>query len=176
MPGCEVLTGIASMAAIESGTISIPVRRVGWSGGAAVSAALAFWVGLYGLGTLPWLGYAWLARSSFGAGPVAVIDGDQAGADLGLSTMLFFKGQEVVVDYDASIRAGSLWLYVYEFAKAGQGGGGSHYITESGKGVWTYAVPRTGIYNISIRPSVTRGFGRGFDLTYRAWWGARPAR
>jgi hypothetical protein len=41
--------------------------------------------------------------------------------------------------------------------------------------VWTYAVPRTSVYKISIGPSVVRG-DRGFDLGYRVWWGARPAR
>ena len=31
----------------------------------------------------------------------------------------------------------------------------------------------TGIYEVGVWPSVIRGPGRGYDLAYTAWWGAR---
>jgi hypothetical protein len=34
-------------------------------------------------------------------------------------------------------------------------------------------VPATGIYTVLIGPSVARGAGRGYDISYSAWWGAR---
>jgi hypothetical protein len=138
-------------------------------------AVVLLWVSLYFTGFFPWLGYAWLKQESFGAGPVTVVGEDQAGTSFGPSTFLFLKGQEIVIDYDATIRTGSLWLYVFDLTKAGQGGGGSHYVTQSGSGVWTYRVPRTGLYKITIDASVVRGAGRGYDMNYRVWWGARWA-
>ena len=125
--------------------------------------------------SFPWLGYAWLTRQSFGAGPFSVIGEDQAGTNFGISTFFFMSGQEVVIDYDAEIRAGSLFLYVHDLTKAGQGLGGSHFVTESGPGVWTYRIPRTGLYAITIEPSTAKGAGSGFDMSYSAWWGARWA-
>ena len=164
------------MAVFESGSTSAPARRVGWGAGGVFAAALLLWMALYASGAFPWLGYSWLKRDSFGAGPFSIVGENQVGTDLGLSTLLFFKGQEILVDYDADIRAGSLWLYVYDVTRAGQGGGASHYVTQTGSGVWTYAVPKSGLYKISIGPSVTQGAGSGFDLSYSVWWGARPAR
>ncbi len=164
------------MAVFESGLTSVPARRIGWGAGGIFVAALLLWAALYASGVFPWLGYSWLKRESFGAGPFSVIGENQAGTSFGLSTLLFLKGQEIVVDYAAEIRAGSLRLYVYDIGKTGQGAGGSHYVTQTGSGVWTYNVPKTGLYTISIGPSVTQGAGRGFDLSYRVWWGARPAR
>ena len=163
------------MAAFESETTSIPVRRIGWGAGGLFGVAVLLWIVLYVSGVFPWLGYAWLTRDSFGTGSFTIVGEDQAGTSFGPTTLLFFKGQEIVIDYDAEIRAGSLWLYVYDITKIGQGGGGSHYVTETGAGVWTYAVPKTGFYKISIGPSVVQGSGRGYDLGYTVWWGARPA-
>jgi hypothetical protein len=163
------------MALFELGSTSVPARRIGWGAGGAFVAASLLWFALYASGVFPWLGYSWLKRDSFGAGPFGVIGENQAGTTFGLSTLLFFKGQEIVVDYDAEIRAGSLWFYVYDMTKIGQGGGASHYVTQSGTGVWTYAVPQTGFYKIAIGPSVVQGAGRGYDLSYSVWWGARPA-
>jgi hypothetical protein len=151
-------------------------RRIGGAIGLAILAALALWVASYALGAFPWLGYAWLARSSFGAGPIGIIGENRAGTSLGISTFLFFKGQEIVIDYDAEVRAGSLWFYVYNPFDGELGDGVAHYVTESGAGEWTVPITRTAIYHITIEGSPTRGKGRGWDLSYTAWWGARPAR
>ena len=164
------------MAVFESGSTAVPVRRIGWGAGGVFVSALLLWIVLYASGVFPWLGYSWLKRDSFGAGPFSIVGENRVGTELGLSTLLFFRGQEIVVDYDAEIRAGSLWLYVYDITKAGQGGGASHHVTQTGAGVWTYAVPGSGLYRISIGPSVTQGAGHGYDLSYSVWWGARPAR
>jgi hypothetical protein len=150
-------------------------RRIGTGAGGLFVAAFLIWGALYASGIIPWLGYAWLTRQSFGAGPFGVIGEDQAGTNFGISTFFFMSGQEVVIDYDAEIRAGSLFLYVHDLTKAGQGLGGSHFVTESGVGVWTYRIPRTGLYAITIEPSTAKGAGSGFDMSYSAWWGARWA-
>lgn len=164
------------MAIFESGMTSLPTRRIGAGAGGAFVVGLLIWLVLYASGLFPWLGYAYLEKSSFGAGPVGVIGEDSAGTEWGLSTMVFVKGQEIVIEYDADIRAGSLWLYVYDVSKAIQGAGASQYIMQTGTGVWTWRVPKTGLYSISIGPSLTQGTGRGHDLSYSVWWGARPAR
>ena len=164
------------MAIFESETKATPsARRIGTGAGGLFVAAFLIWGALYASGILPWLGYAWLTRQSFGAGPFSVIGEDQAGTNFGISTFFFMSGQEVVIDYDAEIRAGSLFLYVHDLTKAGQGVGGSHFVTESGAGVWTYRIPRTGLYAITIEPSTAKGAGSGFDMRYSAWWGARWA-
>jgi hypothetical protein len=88
----------------------------------AVLSCLAFlvgWAASYASGAWPWLGYASMTRSTFGAGPVTIIGENRRGIDVGLETFFFFKGQEIVIDYDAEIRAGSLWLYVYRPSLAG---------------------------------------------------------
>jgi hypothetical protein len=151
-------------------------RLIGGGVAGLLIAAFALWAALYFSGALPWLGYAWLARQSFGAGPVRIVGETSAGTSFGLESFVFIEGQEIVVDYDAEIHAGSLWFYVYRPLDAELGAGTSHYVTESGAGVWTYRVPRTGFYTITIEPSTARGNGRGFDLSYSVWWGARPAR
>ena len=158
----------------EVGTTS-SARRIGAGAGGLFVAAFLIWGVLYALGIVPWLGYAWLTRQSFGAGPLSVIGEDQAGTSFGVSTFFFVSGQEVVIDYDADIRAGSLFLYVHDLTKAGQGLGGSHFVTESGAGVWTYRIPKTGLYAIAVEPSTAVGAGSGFDMSYSAWWGARWA-
>ena len=150
-------------------------RRIGAGAGGLFVAAFLIWGALYASGIVPWLGYAWLTRQSFGAGPLSVIGEDQAGTSFGVSTFFFVSGQEVVIDYDADIRAGSLFLYVHDLTKAGQGLGGSHFVTESGAGVWTYRIPKTGLYAITVEPSTAVGAGSGFDMSYSAWWGARWA-
>jgi hypothetical protein len=164
------------MAVFESGMTSLPARRIGAGAGGAFAVGLLLWLALYALGIFPWLGYASLQKSSFGAGPFSVVGEDSTGTEWGLSTMLFLKSQEIVIDYDADIRAGSLWLYVYDVSKTTQGSGVSYYVTKTEAGVWTYRVPASGLYTISIGPSLTQGVGHGYDLSYSVWWGARPAR
>jgi hypothetical protein len=137
-------------------------------------AGFAIWALLYLSGAFPWLGYAWLARSSISAGPVGVIGESRAGTSLGVSTFLFFEGQNVVIDYDADIRAGALWFYVYRPFDGALGDGVAHYVTKTSSGVWGVRIPQTGFYSITIEPTVSRGAGHGWDMSYTAWWGARP--
>src|SRR5512132_1975777 len=75
-------------------------------------AFLVGWAASYASGAWPWLGYASMTRSTFGAGPVAIVGENARGIDIGLETFFFFKGQEIVIEYDAEIRAGSLWFCV----------------------------------------------------------------
>jgi hypothetical protein len=163
------------MAVFELGSQSGPRRRATWSVLGVLTALLALWALAYFSGVFPWLGYAWQKRDTFGVGPITVVGEDRAGARWGVSTFAFLKGQEIVVDYDADIRAGSLRFYVYDMTKSGQGAGAAHFVTETGAGVWTYRVPQTGVYAILIEPSVLHGVGRGYDVTYSVWWGARWA-
>ena len=40
----------------------------------------------------------------------------QSGSSLGVKTMYFFKGQTVFVDYEAEVKAGSLWIRFYSLS------------------------------------------------------------
>jgi hypothetical protein len=155
---------------------SAATRRIGAGAAVAIVLALLAWLTGYAFGFFPWLGFAWLSRTSNGLGPIGIIGETSAGTSLGASTFLFFKGQEVVVAYDADIRAGSLWFYVYKPFDGELGDGSWRYVTESGSGEWTVPIRETGIYHITVDASPVRGKGRGWDLDYTAWWGARPAQ
>lgn len=137
---------------------------------AGIVAAIIAWFGGFLTGISPWLGVAWLARSTIGPTPIGETS---AGTSLGVSTFLFFAGQDIVIDYDVDIRGGSLWFHVHQPFDSVLGDGVSHYVTASGRGEWTWRVPEAGIYAVSIEPSLIRGPGRGYDLAYTAWWGAR---
>jgi hypothetical protein len=148
--------------------------QIGFAAAAFGVFALGAWAVAYASGAFPWLGYAWMTRSSDSLGPIKVVGETRSGTKLGAGTFLFFSGQEVVVDYDAEIRAGSLWLYVYEPFDGVLGDGVWEYVTASGHGVWRVPIKKTGIYTVVVEPSPVKGAGTGWDLSYRAWWGARP--
>lgn len=80
-----------------------------------------------------------------------------------------------MIAYEADIRRGGLWFYVYEPFDRNLGDGVTHYVTESGAGTWTTRIAETGIFTISIQPTTVRSDDRGYDLTYSVWWGARPS-
>lgn len=136
---------------------------------------LAAWLVSYGTGLWPWLGWASVTRSSFGAGNIAIVGENYRGVDLGLDDFVFFRGQEVVIEYDADVRAGSLWFHVFQPWDGLLGDGATYYVSESGKGTWTVPVRETGIYHITIEGSPLNGKGSGWDLTYDVRWGARRA-
>jgi hypothetical protein len=161
--------------AFPAASRSSATKRVGAVAGIAAIALLVAWVGAYAVGAFPWIGYAWLERSSHGLGPITIIGETRVGTEFGFDDFLFFKGQEVVIAYDADIRAGSLWFHVFNLYDGVLGDGRYHYVSESGRGEWTVPIARTGLYHITVDPSPVRGKGRGWDLTYTAWWGARPA-
>jgi len=115
-------------------------------------------------------------RSSFGAGNITIIGENRMGSEWGFDDFVFFDGQEVVIEYDAEIHAGSLWFHVFQPFDGEFGDGVTHYVTETGKGTWTTPITKTGYYHVSIEPTVVRGKGVGWDLSYSVKWGARPGR
>lgn len=147
----------------------------GWRASLFFGAAVIGWAGAYFSGAWPWLGFASLARSSHGAGAITIVGETRMGTEYGFDEFVFFEGQEIVIDYDAEIHAGSLWFHVFQPWDGVLGDGTTHYVTSSGKGQWTMRVPETGYYHITVEPSVVRGKGKGWDMAYTAWWGARPA-
>jgi hypothetical protein len=151
-------------------------RRLSWTGATLFAAAFGLWAAGYLSGAWPWLGHASMSRSSFSIGPVGIAGEDSTGGSTGLQDFLYLKGQEIVIEYDADIRTGSLSFHVFQPFDGVLGDGVMHYVTKSGAGAWTWRVPKTGIYTILIAPSVVRGAGRGYDMSYSAWWGARQAR
>lgn len=131
------------------------------------------WAAAYVASVFPWLGYEHRSRSSIMQPPAGVIGESKSGFGLGISNFLFFKGETIVVDYDADIRRGCLWMQVWHIFKDDLGDAADNCVTQSGKGEWTLRVPETGIYEIMIDGSPTRGAGRGWDMDYTVWWGAR---
>jgi hypothetical protein len=137
------------------------------------AALLVGWATTYVSGMFPWLGYASWTRSSFGAGGLTIVGESKRGFDVGPDDFLFVEGQEIFIDYDVSITAGSLWFHVFQPFDGVLGEGQTHYVTTSGKGTWTMPVEKTAIYHITIEPSPTKGPGRGWDISYEVAWGAR---
>jgi hypothetical protein len=142
---------------------------------AAIVSILVVWVSSYATGVWPWIGTAWMNRSSFGAGSITIVGESRMGTEIGFDDFVFFDGQEVVIDYETEIHAGSLWFHVFQPFDGNLGDGVTHYVTESGKGTWTTPITRTGFYHVTIEASVVRGGGVGWDLSYSVKWGARPA-
>jgi hypothetical protein len=153
-----------------------PAKRIGFGALAFLVLAFTLWILAYATGAFPWLGYAWLNDKSMGAGPITVIGRTSYGTSFGIDDFLFFEGQEIVIDYDADIRAGSLYFYVFQPFDGTLGDGVSHYVARSGAGTWTKRIPKTAIYTIVIEPTVASGAGRGWDMSYSVRWGAWPAR
>jgi hypothetical protein len=140
-----------------------------------VLVALASWTLAYATGAFPWLGYASVMRRSTSLGAITVAGEERIGWEGGIEEFVFFRGQQIVIDYDVEIRKGSLYFHVFQPFDGTLGDGTSHYVTESGKGVWTLPVEATGYYHVSIGPSVLHGPGVGWDLSYTVTWGARPS-
>jgi hypothetical protein len=138
-----------------------------------IGSFLAGWLAIYGSGLWPWLGFVNMTRSSFGAGNLTIVGENRRGVDIGLDDFLFFEGQEVVIEYDAEVRKGSLWFHVFRMWDGELGEGSTHYVSESGKGTWTAPIAKTGLYHVAIEGSPTRGECCGWDLSYHATWGAR---
>jgi len=126
-----------------------------------VAFALLFvaWLAAYATGAYPWLGYASLVRRSTSAGFLTVAGEERMGTEFGP---------------DAEIRAGSLAFHVFQPLDGNLGDGVQHFVDRSGKGRVTMPVKETGWYHVSIEPSVARGAGKGWDLSYTVQWGALP--
>ncbi len=151
-------------------------RRLSILIGAGIIAAFALWAAAYATGILPWLAYGSWTSSSIDVGPGHLIIGENragGGMGFGLGTFVFVKGQTIVVSYDVTIRRGCLWLQVWHLWDRGPHENVSQCVATSGKGEWTVPVAETGIYDIIIHPSVIKGPGRGWDMDYTIWSGAR---
>lgn len=140
----------------------------------AFALLLVAWLAVYATGVYPWLGYASLVRRSTSAGFLTIAGEERMGTEFGPDEFWFFRGQEIVIDYDAEIRAGSLVFHVFRPFDGKLGDGVQHFVERSGKGRWTMPVKETGWYHVSIDPSVVRGAGKGWDLSYTVQWGASP--
>lgn len=137
-------------------------------------ALVLAWFAAYASGFWPWIGYASLTRKSLGVGAIAAAGEQRAGWEGGPDDFWFLRGQQVVIDYDAEIRAGSLYFHVFQPLDGVLGDGPSYYVTKSGKGRWTTPVEKTGYYHLTIGPSVLHATGDGWDLSYTVKWGALP--
>jgi hypothetical protein len=163
----------ALMAAFEIPLPPLIGGRAGTAVGTAILAAILAWPIAYFSGLFPWIGYASLSRSSIGVGPGHFLIGEnRAGVTLGPSSFFFFKGQKIVIAYDAEIRRGCLWLQVFHLWHAGPNPSVYRCVTESGTGEWQVPVTQTGIYDIIVHPTVVKGPGPGYEIGYTAWWGA----
>jgi len=142
---------------------------------AAVILAMLVWPAGYAAGAFPWLGYA--SRSgrsvSIGPGPGVIIGETGDRMSLGLTSFVFFAGQNIVVSYDAEIRRGCLWLQVWHAFRQGRGSNVSQCVTTSGAGEWVVPVTETGYYTVIVNSSVAHGAGPDWDMRYTVWWGAR---
>lgn len=149
--------------------------RVIKAAAAVLIAVPVLWLVLYATGAFPWLGYERLSRSSIRQWPVGIVGETRSGTGFGINEFWFFRGQTIVVSYDAEIRRGCLWMHVWHLFRRGPGADVSRCVTESGKGEWEVPVVESGVYHIFIDGSPMAGAGRGWDMTYSVWWGVRPA-
>jgi hypothetical protein len=138
-----------------------------------IGSLLVAWLGSYVSGLWPWLGSASITRSSISAGNITIAGESRRGLDIGFDDFVFFEGQEVVIEYDAEVRLGSLHFHLFRMWDGELGDGSSHYVSETGKGTWTAPIPKTGLYHLTIDGSPTRGRCCGWDLSYHVQWGAR---
>lgn len=142
-----------------------PARFIGFT----LIGALVLWVGGYAAGFWPWLGYASQARSSINIGRYPVGEMSTGKFRLGFGTFVFFKGQKIVVSYDADIAAGCLSMHVWQWAGRGAGADDNKCVTASGTGEWAVPVAATGLYHIFVTSRPVKG---RWDMSYAVWWGA----
>ena len=161
-----------------SGSASLGEFRIGGRAGGLVGGlvviAVVVWAAAYFTGIFPWVGREGGTVKSFGAGRITIVGNQDNTSSLGFKTFYYWRGQEVMLHYDAEVRDGGLRIYLAE-------GGGLRQrvfdvvtVSKSGTGELSYRIPKSGFYTWSISPTVTAG-GRGYDLGYTAVWGARLA-
>jgi len=141
-------------------------------GAVLLAGLLLAWLAGYVTGVFPWLGSEWATTRSTSAGNITIAGEERVRGSFGFSEFFFLEGQEVFIDYEVEVRAGSLFLHVFRSLTVGEGSA-THYVAESGRGRFRTTIPRTGFYVISASPSVVRGPGVGWDLTYDVAWGAK---
>jgi hypothetical protein len=138
----------------------------------AFTAAASLWLFLYASGIHPWLGFA-EGSARHGAAGVRVSD-DSSG---GLSTMLLFKGQKAIWDYDVQVE-GSNGVRLRVAATPPQRGFivRMQRIEATGRGRFEVVVPATGLYRFDyeLEPLGTlAGPARPGSVRYRLHWGAQ---
>lgn len=154
-------------------TISMPGligRRPTRFIGITLAGVLVLWMGGYAAGLCPWLGYASQSGRSINVGRFPVGQASTGKFRLGFGTFLFFKGQTVVVSYDARITAGCLSMHVWQWAGQGAGADDNNCVAASGTGEWAVPVTSTGLYHVFVTPRTVNG---RWDMSYSVWWGAK---
>ncbi len=163
----------------HSGRLSLGELRLSARHGgiAAALAVLVFvcWVAAYATGLFPWIGRESVTVSSFGAGKISIIGNQKRSNSIGFKQFYYWQGQQVMLSYSADIEAGGLRAYLVRGAGLDVDPSDIVTISESGVGELVRTIPQSGFYRWSIGPTVTRG-SKGYDLSYTAAWGARPAR
>lgn len=156
--------------------IEITGGRIESRGGAitaitVVGLVLILWLVAFLSGFAPWLGYKDKTYRNISAAQITVAGRSSSGIAIGPRTFPFLEGQEVFVDYDVELRRGALLISVFDLAEF------EHVlwqtVTHSGSGTAALRIPRSGLYSISVEPSVVGGVGPGYDLDVSAVWGAR---
>ena len=100
----------------------------------------------------------------------------QSGSSLGLTTMYFFKGQTVFVDYEAEVKAGSLGIRFYRLTSMLDADAWlRHKVESTGKATATFAVKESGWYRLDWEGTVLgkSPAGSGYDIDYTLTWGMR---
>src|SRR5579864_8923622 len=120
--------------------------------GIALLAAMALWVAAYLSGAWPWIGYVSQSRASLNIGRFPVGEMSTGRFRLGFGTFLFFKGQTIVVSYDAQIAAGCMSLHVWRIGTTEGSADFNECLAQSGAGEWTVPVDATGLYHVFITP------------------------
>ncbi len=155
------------------GEFKITARQGGIVGLLALLAFLG-WGAAYTTGMFPWTGRESATLRSFGAGKVTIVGNSGSRSAFGFKSFYYLAGQEAVLNYTADIKAGGLRIYLSRSAGLRQRVSNTKTVDQSGSGEITYIIPQSGLYRWMIRPTVTRG-SKGYDLSYSASWGARPA-
>ncbi len=158
------------------GEFELAGGRVELRGGALVAASgigvvVVLWLVAYLSGLAPWLGFMDKSYRNISAGAVTIAGQTSSGSAFGPTSFAFLAGQEVYVDYDITLRRGAVLINVLEYA--GMEHTLWHTVTRSGSGTASVRIPRTGLYHITVEPTVVGGVGQGYDLDISASWGAR---
>ena len=156
----------------SSKTIVHSVLKVGptWLGIIVVPLLLLLVPIAYQTGVIQTLGYE--SKGLKGSGFTST----SSGYTLGLKTMYFTKGQEVVADYDVDITAGSLVIRMYQYT--GIMDPDTHFrhqVKSDEKGQARFLINESGFYKLVVEGSVLGNSppGAGYQIDYTATWGVR---